>query len=62
VALFADDLFLGRPQRNDDVALGLDRFVMVGDTATVQKAPDQIVVLNWFTELRARLRASSLAP
>jgi hypothetical protein len=44
------------------VALGLDRFVMVGDTATVQKAPDQIVVLNWFTELRARLRASSLAP
>jgi Tol biopolymer transport system component len=56
VALFADDLFRGEPQRNYDVMLGMDRFVMVGDT-TARKTPDQIVVLNWFTELRARLRA-----
>ena len=56
VALFNDDLFLGQPQRNYDVMPGMDRFVMVGDTAA-RKVPDQIVVLNWFTELRARLRA-----
>src|SRR5688572_22283901 len=57
VALFADDLFPGRPQRNYDVMPGMNRFVMVGDT-TAPKAIDNIVVLNWFTELRARLRAA----
>ena len=57
VALFPDDLFPGQPQRNYDVMLGLNRFVMIGDTAA-RKAPDQIVVLNWFTELRARLRTA----
>jgi serine/threonine-protein kinase len=61
VTLFADDFFLGRPQRNYDVTLDLNRFVMVGDTAA-RKAPDQIVVLNWFTEPRARLRANSVDP
>jgi Tol biopolymer transport system component len=57
VTLFADDFFPGRPQRNYDVMLGLNRFVMIGDTSA-RKAPDQIVVMNWFTELRARLRAA----
>jgi serine/threonine-protein kinase len=54
--LFADDLLRANPQRNYDVTLD-GRFVMIGDTIAA-KAPDQVVILNWFTELRTRLRAA----
>ena len=54
---FADDFESGYQQRNYDVTPDGKRFVMVGDTIPV-KGPDLIVVMNWFTELRARLRAA----
>jgi serine/threonine-protein kinase len=55
--LFVDDLLREDPQRNYDVTLDGTRFVMLGDTIA-RKTPDQIVVMNWFTEFRARLRAA----
>jgi serine/threonine-protein kinase len=54
--LFVDDFMRANPQRNYDVTRD-GRFVMVGDTVA-PKAPDQVVVLNWLTEFRARLRAA----
>ena len=54
--LFVDEFGRGGlAQRNYDVTLD-GRFVMVGDTIA-PKAPDQVVITGWFTELRARLRA-----
>ena len=54
--LFADDLRRVENQRNYDVMPDGKRFLMIGDTIA-PKAPDQVVLVNWFTELRARLRA-----
>jgi hypothetical protein len=56
VSLFADDLVRADPQRSYDVMPDGKRFLMVGDT-TAWKGPQWVVVVNWFTELRARLRA-----
>ena len=56
VALFADDLFRGAPHRNYDVTRDGKQFVMIGDT-TAQRTADLVVIMNWFSELDARLRA-----
>jgi Tol biopolymer transport system component len=55
--LFTDNFQRVEPHRNYDVMPDGKRFVMIGDTVA-ERAPDQIVVMNWFTELRARLRAA----
>lgn len=54
--LFTDKFLRMNPQRNYDVTAD-GRFVMLGDTMAPQ-APDQVVIMNWFTDLRARLRAA----
>lgn len=59
--LFADDLRRVENQRSYDVMPDGQRFVMVGDTAAM-KRPDQVIVINWFTELRAQLRALGQRP
>ncbi len=54
--LFAEDFGGGLPHRNYDVAPDDTHFVMVSNTAA--QKPDAIVIVNWFPELRARLRAA----